>query len=232
MVRLNDIDILDIAPVQIVDIIIGKPEIKITTKDEPVRIGEYFARRKYGKRKVTVQFTLPVEDQEERERYIAKIDEWANTDEPVELRLRNHDGRYLMAVSATISDPSMRDWGELLEIVFECPDPAWNADSESVVACGTSFNVVNKLPALWRIEAAYTSTKTDPEWVLDSTNTMALDGDVAAGTLIFDSSDRTIELDGASIADQFATPFQFFELTQGAHVITGDGFVFWRERWI
>ncbi|HOO61955.1 MAG TPA: phage tail family protein [Bacillota bacterium] len=239
MVKFNEIDITDIAPVEILNIIVEKPEVIITAKERPVKSGVSFVRRKYGPRYVRVSFTLPVENAIDRANYFTALDDWLNETEPKTLRLQNHDGCYLMATFFEMSEPSERDWAEELELVFECQDPAYTSDTEYAVACGSAFGILNKETPLWRIEATYGSSQSSPDWVLDGTYTLALSGTVGAGELIINSEDQTIELDGTSIIDQMTIASRFFKdsrgnsaMTKGAHTIVGDGTLYWRERWI
>ncbi|NCC69430.1 MAG: hypothetical protein EOM14_14810, partial [Clostridia bacterium] len=109
MVKFNDISLEDIAPVEILNITVSKPELIITRIEKPTGNGSRFVRRQYGPRYVTIDFVLPVEDAEERAAYMSAIMEWADSDEPAALKLQKHAG-YLMANLYEASDDTDRDW--------------------------------------------------------------------------------------------------------------------------
>lgn len=237
MVKFNGISLTDVAPVEILNITVSKPELIITRIEKPTGNGSRFVRRQYGPRYVTVEFVLPVEDAEERADYMNAIMEWADGEEPAALKLQKHAG-YLMANLYEASEKTDRDWAEPLSIVFECGNPEYNADNEDAVDCGVSFQVQKNIAPAWRIEAVYASTQTSPSWTMDGA-TIALSGSIAAGTLIIDGETKSITLDGESVMDQLTIASRFFEdadgkslLTKGAHEITGGGAFYWRERWI
>jgi hypothetical protein len=233
MVTYNGVALDDIAPVLIGGEYPDPPKVKVEWKDKPITIGSHFIRSRYEIRKIKIAFYLPVIDAEERAEYMSAIFGWARSPSPLPLKLSKRPGKYINAVLSEFPAASAEKWWEKLEIEFEAGDPFFYDDGEKAVAVGTSFAIESPEGIEnARIEWANPSTASSPAWVLDGITTITISGSVAAGAVLLYTNPIYATLAGTSIMDQVTIASRPFELAYGAHIITGNGTLFYRERWL
>jgi phage-related protein len=231
MERFNGIALEDIAPVTISGVYVEPPKIKPKWEDRPVDSGAHFIRTRYETRTIEISFYLPVVDAVERAEYIAAINAWAHSSEPKQLETSKRPGKYIMAVLSELPSPSAGEWWEKLIIKFEAGEPFFYDSGLTAVPIGTSFEINNVYGAVDAyIEWANPSTASSPAWVLDGITTITISGSVAAGAVELYVNPIAATLAGTSVMDQVTIASRPFDLTYGAHIITGNGTLFYRER--
>lgn len=231
MERFNGVALEDVAPVTISGVYVEPPKIKPKWEDRPVNSGAHFIRTRYEERTIEISFYLPVVDAEERAEYIAAINAWAHSSEPKQLETSKRPGKYIMAVLSKLPSPSAGKWWEKLSIEFEAGDPFFYDSGLTAAPIGTSFEIDNVYGAVdAHIKWTNPSEASSPAWVLDETTTITISGSVAAGAVVLYVDPIAATLDGDSVMDQVTLASRPFELTCGAHVITGNGTLFYRER--
>lgn len=232
MLSFNGIALEDIAPALMSNIEIDAPSVKATSADHPISAGEYFVRIKRGTRKVKVTFYIPESDRSNRAEYMDLVATWASSAEPKQLILPNQPGKYLNAICTQFPDYSTSEWTEKPSIVFTAFEPAFTDISESIAPCGLPFQIGGNAPASGYILNVNAASVTDPSWVMDGVETIALSGTFAAGTIKVDLDDKVVYLGTVPQMTKVTLQSRFFELAPGLHTITGNGSLFYRQRWL
>ena len=233
MLTFNDVSLFDVAPVYVTSVIPSDPEIRSTTIEKSGADGNIFVRKTYGPRTVTIYFYFSTDSKTMKSEYMEKIYAWAHSTTELELRIPERPGKYINAHCTSLPDFSAVQKKRGMSIQFTCSDPYFYEDGQKVVAVGSSFAVESVYGAGDAyIEWANPSTASSPAWVLDGTTTITISGSVAAGAVVLYVNPIAATLAGTSVMSQVTIASRPFDLTYGAHAITGNGTLFYRERWI
>lgn len=230
MISFNNISLEQIAPVKIVDVLVSPIPLSPVARQRPIRFGADYVRMGGQPRTAAITFALLEQDLQTRQQLLSDIVAWARTDQPAPLRLPMYPGRHLSAVCTALPEPSLRQWWESkLRLVFTAYDPYWRSDVEQHVACGTAFRAAGSAPPLMRIERTLTSAATNQAYS-NGSETMTF-SNIPAGKLSIDLERQTAAVGSTSIMQYFSFDSQFVVPKTGAQTITGEGTVYWRERW-
>jgi len=233
MVTFNGISISDIAPIYLGNVEIEAPRIIVTSQDKPISTGDRYVRSKYAPRRVFVPFSFSRGTQAMIADWMQSIYKWAHSAELCELTTPNRPGQYAMAKCTKLPSVSLiGNRKDKMEIEFTIYDAMFYSDELKAVACGTSFEIDGVDIASGYIEDVNVAEVTDPEWVLDGDEAVTISGTIAAGTIKVDLDEKSVYLGTVSQMTKVDLASRFFDLTPGVHVITGDGTLYWRERWI
>lgn len=230
MISFNNVDLEQIAPVRIVDVLVNPIPLSPVARQRPVHFGAEYVRMGGQPRTVSITFALLEMAMQTRQQLLSDITAWARSDQPAPLRLPNYPGRYLMAMCTALPEPSLRQWWESkLRLTFTAFDPYWLSDVEQHVACGTAFRVAGSVPPQMRIERTLTSAATNQAYS-NGNQTMTF-SNIPAGKLVIDLDRQLASVGGTSIMQYFSFASKFILPKTGQQTITGTGTVYWRERW-
>lgn len=231
MIYFNDIALSSIAPVKIEDIRVSPISYSVTARQRPIQYGADFVRITGGSRTVNVTFALLTMDKDIRQKQLSEINNWALSDTEGRLVIDGFANRYLNCICTALPEPSLRQWWESkLRITFTTyNDPFWNSIAERSSACGTAFTVLGDAPPRMYIQRTLSSAVTNQTFS-DGTHSFTL-SNIPTGEFIVDLNKQTISVDNVSIMQYFAFGGEFPVPKTGLMNITGNGTVYWRERW-
>ena len=233
MLTFNDVSLFDVAPVYVTGIAVSDPFISSVTTDKTAADGSIFVRRQYKSRTVTIYFYFNTDSKSMKSEYMEKIYAWAHSTTELELRIPERPGKYINAHCTSLPDFSAVEKKRGMSIQFTCSDPYFYEDGQKVVAVGSSFAVESVYGAgNAYIKWTNPSEASSPAWVLDETTTITISGSVAAGAVVLYVNPIAATLAGTSVMAQVTIASRPFDLTGGAHIITGNGTLFYRERWM
>lgn len=219
------------ANIMIEDIRVGPIEYNPVARARAINAGSEFVRMRRGTRTVTVTFALLKENRDERSRAIAAISDWAKTDGEHDLWVPHFEKRFLKAVCTAKPEPSYRQWWESkLRLVFTCfSDPYWNAKEEQRARCGQMFIVEGSAPPLMRITRTLSSAASNQTYS-NGQESMTF-RTIPAGEMEIDLNQQTAKVSGVSIMANYLVDSRFLIPRTGGQTITGEGYVYYRERW-
>lgn len=231
MIYFNGIALENVAPVKIEDIHISPISLQVTARQRPITFGADFVRIGGGSRSVLVTFALIVKDRGDRLNYLQAVTDWARTGIEGELVIPDKSGVFLKCICTGLQEVSMRQWWESkLKITFTTFDnPFWTSAAERHVACGTAFNVAGSAPPLMRIYKQRSSSGSNQSYS-DGTNTMTFTT-IPSGKMNIDLNRQTAYVGTTSIMQYYTYTSNFIIPKTGIQTITGNGDVYWRERW-
>ena len=231
MLLFNGVAFEDVTAAKIVDIVVSPVTQAVTMVDRAVLSGADFVRIRGKTRTITVTFALLDQDRDARCESMEAIRRWAASDRPQRLMLPDRIGQYINAICTTFPQLSIREWWEVAQIVFTSYEPFFTSTAESSSACGTPFEVGGSQPPHMEIRATLSEAVQNPAWS-NGSQTITLNGSVGPGQLVIDLERQTITLNGNSLMTSYAFPASdFFSPELGYNNITGQGRVYWRERW-
>lgn len=230
----NEIQMQTVAPVKIIDIVIGAPEVLTVAKERPLRDGALYVRRTRGTRSIGITFTLLEQNPAQRRQYIHALTEWAQSQTPQKLRLCTEPLGYLNAVCTSYPTQSSNEYWEPLKMTFTAFDPYFHGP-EIVQAVNMPVLVKSSDAPSIKIVQQINSPLTNPAWTMNA-ESLTLVGTVGVGELIIDFDKQTITLNGASLMSQLTIGSVFFDLQQGSNVIStsngAGGVLTIQERWV
>lgn len=231
MVTFNGALITEAAPVQITDVVTVGATVLLTMR-ERIGTGAFFGRVKKSPSKVTVTFTLPVSDASQREVHMRSLRAWCESTEPQPLYLPNCEGLYMLAVCSKLPDCSTRQWWQEMSIEFTIPDPYLVDAAVKSATLGTvPFEIGGTAPPLAQIKYTVPADSSNLAWALDGA-TFSLAGSVATGALVIDFNAQTALVGTSSVIGQMPLAQSIPELLPGVHTLTGNGTIYWQERWL
>lgn len=234
MIVYKGISITDIAPVEIADIVVSGVKRNPLTLDRPTRPGMDFVRITDTYRQVNITLADLTNDAETRLSEIDAINAWAAGGQPDRLVLPFRDGKYLMAVCTQFVEPSYRQWWETkLKLVFTAFEPYFNSPAENSLSLGTDAKIGGSAEPLVRIETVLSAETSSLAWT-DGTNTLTLDGTIAAGTVTVDLNKQTImHSNGTSLSSLLTLASRFPEIKRTMSITCASGgTLYWRERYV
>ena len=231
MIYFNGIALENVAPVKVEDIRVSPISLNVTARQRPIEYGAQFVRIGGGSRTVQITFALLEQSRPDRLNYLQFITDWARSDKEGELVLPDKQGVYLSCICTGLPEPSMRQWWESkLRLTFTAFDnPFWTASAERHIACGTAFSVAGSAPPLMYIYKNRTSSGSNQSYS-DGTNTMTF-STVPSGKMYIDLNKQTAAVGTTSIMQYLSFSSSFIPPVTGIQTITGNGDVYWRERW-
>lgn len=214
----------------VIDIVVGPISISALYQDRGMGAGSVFAKTRDGIRNVKVSVELPL-DQDAALTYYNRLRAWAASSQPARLVLPGRTNGYLMAVLTEMTDLSMRDFYEPIDLTFTAFSPYF-IGAERAANTGSAFNVGGDVGADFKITATIATALTAPTWTIDGSRIIGLTGTVGVGTLTINTETGAVELNGESIKSQINLESRFFALEPGPHIITGPAAaITWSERW-
>ena len=222
----------EVAPVKVEDIRVSPIQLSAVARQRPEQFGADFVRITGGTRTAAITFAVHEDDLEKRQRYLTAITAWARRDSAAALSLPGHDGVYLEAVCTGLPEPSLRQWWEAkLRLVFTCFDnPYWTSIEQKSATLGSAITVLGDAPPLMEIRRTLTGSASNQTYS-NGTESMTF-STVPAGNLVIDLNKQTAAVSGTSIMQYYPlTGATFLRPRTGTYTITGNGSVYWRERW-
>ena len=233
MIRFNNVELTDIAPVKIEDVFVSPIELTPVARQRAICFGAEFVRMDGGTRTVAVSFALLETNREERERVMQDIRNWASIGKEYTLELPEFSNRHLECAVTKLPEHSYRKWWEdKLTIVFTCfNSPYWTSNELIEVPCGAVFSIGGSAQPLIQLYRYGTQGMSNPSYS-DGVNTMSFT-EIPAGEFIADLNRQTAAIGGASIMRNYVPTSSWIVPKVGAYQsITGNGFVRYRERWV
>ena len=235
MIVYRGINITDIAPVDIADIVVQTVKRSAVTRARPLQPGTEFVRITDQQRVINITLADLTNDMESRISEIEAINAWAAGDEPGKLVLPYCDGKYFDAVCTQYIEPSFRQWWETkLKLVFTAYDPYYNAPAENHLALGNAARITGSAEPLVRIETVLESSASGLAWT-DGTNTLTLTGGtIPAGTVTVDLNRQTImHSNGTSLSSMLTLASRFPPIKKVMEITSASGgTLIWRERYV
>ena len=234
MINYGDIELTDIAPVKIEDVVVSPIRMNAVARQRAVKFGEEYIRMTGSTRTVTVTFALLEIDTAERESAMDAIRTWAFSEVEKKLSLPQFEDRYLECVCTQMPDHSYRKWWESkLKIIFTCfNNPYWNSNELIEVPCGNTFSIGGSAQPLMTIERTGSLALTNQTYSNQIGGVMTFSR-VPAGSLVIDLNRQTAAVGGSSIMAYYSPSSVWITPRIGANqVITGAGVIKYRERWV
>lgn len=232
-IKYDGVDLMSVAPIKIDDIVVSPVRFAQTTRGRSIQYGTEFVRNRAESRTVTITFALLKDNYEEREEILQAIRDWAKTDKERNLMLPQFDDRHLECVCTKHPDTSFRKWWESkLQLIFTCySNPFWTSNNIVSVKCGTEFAVGGSAPPVMTIENS-SVTAIQNQSFSNGTESM-LFTTIPAGKMVIDLNRQTAAIGTASFMKYFVPTTKFLVPKIGAgQIITGVGYVNYRERWV
>ena len=231
-ITINGVELRNVlADAHVVDITVGAIEREHTATPKVIFPGSFFAQSRPGIRKVTVSVELPW-DREHAIMNYGRLISWAKSDQPVPMVLPNNQDRCIHVVFAGASELNVKEWYLPVDLSFVAYDPYFYSRTVKQKAVGSEIYNAGCVSVPFRIEAKFTSSVSNPAWIIDNSVRIALSGSVGAGSIVIDTVNETVKLNGESIASQLSFDSRFVDLAPGKHMITGpEASVFWTEGW-
>lgn len=223
----------DVAPVKVDDIVVSPVRFAQTTRGRAIQYGTEFVRNRAESRTVTITFALLDSSISDREQALQDLRDWAKTDTERNLTLPQFADRHLECVCTQHPDSSYRKWWEnKLSFVFTCyNNPFWTSDEVVSVRCGSEFSVGGSAPPVMTIEN-YSTIAIQNQSFASKTESMRFTT-IPAGSMVIDLNRQTAAIGNASFMKYFVPTTKFIVPKIGARqVITGVGYVNYRERWV
>ena len=231
MIIFNGVDLQDIAPVKIVDILVSPIGIQPVSRQR-IGLGEDFVRMTGGRRTVTITFALLNEDKNERYNLLEAIKNWARPFEECPLILPMYEGKHFDCRCTGYPEPSYRQWWESkLRLVFTTfENPYLTSNDEIRANCNDPLTIGGTAPPLIRIERRVSSQVANQTYSCNGRSMFF--SQVPAGQLKIDLNRQTAEVSGASIMRYYGKTSKFIIPQTGNMTITGNGTIVYRERWL
>ena len=231
MISFNGVDIEEIAPVKIEDIRISPMNVEAVTRQN-IGIGDMFVRMTGGKRTITVTFALLEEDREIRFTQLEAIKEWARPWEECPLILPQDETKHFDCRCTGYPEPSYRQWWESkLRLVFTTfENPYWTSNDEIRAGLNQLVTIGGTAPPFMRIERRLTSRVANQTYAANGQSMFF--SQIPAGSMVIDLNKQTAAVSGESIMQYFGKTSRFIIPVAGNVMITGNGTLIYRERWI
>lgn len=233
MIEFDGVDLEELVNIKIDDIVVSPIRYSPVARTRTINFGSDFVRMNGESRTVTISFALLEMNHDERERQLQEIRDWAKTNKEYILQLPHFENRHLECVCTQHPDTSYRKWWEnRLNIQFTCFNNVyWTSNEIVTVPCGTTFSIGGSAPPVMTIEnnsvvalqnQTYASKKESMRFTT-----------IPAGKLVIDLNRQTAAIGNSSIMRYFVPTTKFVVPRIGANqVITGNGTVNYRERWV
>ena len=231
MIKVNGVDLQDIAPVKIEDIRVLPVDIS-PVEQQRVGLGQDFVRMTGGQRTITISFALLIDDRDERYGLLEAIKEWARPFSEGPLILPMYEGKHFDVRCTSYPEPSYRQWWESkLRLVFTTfENPYLTSNDEIRANAGEQLTIGGTAPPLIRIERRLSSRVANQTYACNGRSMFF--SQIPAGQMKIDLNRQTAEVSGSSIMRYFSKTSKFIEPIAGNMTITGTGTIIYRERWV
>ena len=231
MIFFNGKDLETIAPVKIEDIRVS-PIKTSPVVQQKVGLGQDFIRMTDGTRTITITFALPEVDKDKRFEYLEKIKDWASPYTQYPLEVPMYPGKHFDCMCTGYPEPSYRQWWEpKLRLVFTTfENPYITSNDEIKANCGTQFSIGGSAPPIMRIERKLNSKVSNQTYACNG-RSMEF-STIPSGQLVIDLNKETASVSGTSIMKYFGKTSKFIQPVTGNMIVTGNGTVVYRERWV
>lgn len=231
MILFDDIDLCSLAPVKVVDVMVGEVKTKAVSRERPLQGGVDFVRATPTTRTISIQFALLQSDITERESYLSAVRSWAHPGTAGKLVVPSRPSQYIVAVCKGLPEPSSRQWWEdRLKVTFTAYDPFFRSLGSHNVPAGQSTFVTGNAPPLAVLTktvqaGAQTITASDGE------RTLSISGTLEAGVVTVDLWSETVTHSTMGNIDHLVTfTSRFPSVGTGQTTITGMDLTY-VERW-
>lgn len=219
----NSVDIGAKVPLfRLIDVQVGGAGREINTLSPALADGDYFAGARNTPREIVVTFCLP-DDSEQlapRIQALRQINALLASKTPCELRSSMLGDGYFNAICTELPAVSRLGWTEELTAKFVAHDPYFYSDFDDLNLIlsdgGTTTNIYINCSGSVRptITQVITSALTDPMWICNNDQGIALVGTVAAGTLEINCETREITHSAdADIMTKLSLDSTFFDFS-------------------
>ena len=232
MIKFNGVELTDIAPVKIEDIVVSPIPLNPIARERAIAYGSEFIRMGGGDRTITVTFALLDMDSVTREESFNAIRTWAQTETEQTIELPQYETRHLECICTQFPDYSYRKWWEnKIKLVFTCySNPYWTSNELVEVPCGTTFAIGGSAPPRMTIER--NGGKLTDATYSTSSATMSF-SQIPSGKMVIDLNRQTAAIGKTSIMKYYSPTSKWIVPKIGANqYINGDGTVKYRERWV
>lgn len=233
MIRFNNVDLTDLLPVKVEDIVVSPIQLNPVARQRAIKFGAEFVRIGGGERKVTVTFALLNSDLNDREAQFQTLRNWASIGAEKTLELPQFENKHLECAVTSLPDHTYRKWWEnKLRIEFTCFDnPYWTSNDVIEFPCGTTFSIGGSAPPLMQISRSGVVSLSNQTYT-NGKQSMTFTT-IPAGNLIIDLNRQTAAIGNTSIMRYYTPLSTWIVPTVGANqYISGAGTVRYRERWI
>ena len=228
----NSVNLENIAPVKIEDIVVSPIQLNPIARQRPISFGSEFVRMVGATRSVTISFALLDINIDERETIMQTIRDWAFTTTEKKLSLPMFSNKHLECICTQFPDHSYRKWWEnKLRIVFTCfNNPYWTSDELVEVSAGATFSIGGSAPPLMTIER--NGSKLTNQTFASKKESMTFTT-IPAGSLVIDLNRQTAAIGKTSIMQYYKPSSTWIVPKVGANqYINGVGTIKYRERWV
>ena len=233
MIKFNGVDLQDVTPVKIEDVVVSPIALNPVARPRPIQYGSDFVRMSGGTRKVTVTFALLETDRDERERMLQDLRDWASIGAEYTLELPNFSNKHLECAVTMLPDTSYRKWWEnKLRLEFTCfNNPFWTSNDVIEVPCGTPFSIGGSAQPLMTLERTGVTRLTNQVYT-NGIESMTF-SQIPAGSMVIDLNRQTAQIGNTSIMQYYLPASVWIVPKTGANQsIFGVGTIKYRERWV
>ena len=231
MIIFNGVDLEEIVPVKIDDIHVSPIQTTPVARQR-IGMGLDYVRMTGGSRTITVTFALLKSDPIERFQMLEDIKAWARPFEECPLILPMSENRHFDCRCTGYPEPSYRQWWESkLRLVFTTfENPYITANDEIRANTNEELTIGGTAPPLIRIERRLSGRVANQTYACNGRSMFF--SQIPAGKLVIDLNRQTAEVSGESIMQYFGKTGQFIKPVPGNMTITGNGTIYYRERWV
>ena len=233
MIRFNNVELTDILPVKIEDIVVSPIQLNPVARQRAIQYGAEFVRIGGGERKITVTFALLNSNINQREEQLSTLRNWASIGAEYMLELPQFTNRHLECAVTSLPDHNYRKWWEnKLRLEFTCfSNPYWTSNDMIETPCGSTFSIGGSAPPLMKIirtGVIALSNQTYTNGIESMTFTT-----IPAGSMVIDLNRQTAAIGHTSFMNYYKPLSSWIVPRIGAYqYINGTGTVVYRERWI
>lgn len=239
----ENVDFEGIDPsIHVIDIIVSDPEIQATAVSPATLDGDIYARRRYGKRNITITFVVMLEDAKQRSEVIRKVCAWATDTENGEgvLRIPSRENCKIRAVCTQMPSVSSREFWEVLSITFTAYNPFFEVEEPEAFDIPTNGILSARLKrsgdsARWSITFDPPTSGISPTW--SSRREHITLQNIPFGSVTIDSEAKTVKSYNSSIMASVTLGSRFPRFVNGNSVYVratdgAGGKIYVYARWI
>ncbi len=230
----NGIDILSVAPFEIMDVIVSAPSVN----ESRIRLaaGNRSILTDYQLQQRTIIITGDVkeDDIQRRQEWVASLLAWATAAQEAALIIPQEGRGYFLATCTSFPDMSALEWWSELVFVFTASEPYYRSLADKQIALPNNVQAQGSTSPIIRIEQMVATTLSLPAWYANGG--MIQLASVTPGKLVIDFEKQSITLNGTSIQAALSIDSRFWTLAPGINAVTcangAGGTLFYTERWL
>ena len=230
MIIFNGKDLEEVAPIKIDDIRVNPITVSPQARQR-IGIGQDFVRMTGGNRTIVITFALLERDKDARFQLLQDIIDWAIPYSEGTLILPMQPTKHFDCRCTGHPEPSYRQWWESkLRLTFTTfENPYWTSNDEIRANCNTMFSIGGNAPPMIRITRNLSSAVANQTYYANGQSMFF--STIPAGRLNIDLNKQTADVSGVSIMQYFSRTGTFITPVNGNMTITGNGQIYYRERW-